>query len=865
MVYRVQHITLDTLHALKVLVTDQEDIHRRLIDEGRVQARLKHPNIVPVSDVLTIEGSPALLMRYIEGPSLKERIKGEPLSYDHALSIFRGIVAGVAHAHENGVIHRDLKPANVLIDAEGVPLVTDFGIAKHLDSTLTSGNDKTRAGKMMGSPAYMAPEQMRHAGGVDYRADIFSLGVILYEMVCSSRPFKGVDIFAIRDAVLAGNYPPPLSLVPTLPQSTINAIDACLKPDRRARASNCATLLAILDGDESVVLTQDDSFTEDVVLDSHTWIDVEEPHDDLGTPSGSGGQSFKLAIGTVLILALIGVVVMMQWLTLPVATPDAPATQSERWLDTRLTTSNWAQKLSGHGLSPDGTTLAYALVEEGVFVRPVEGGLPTLISNGPWRVYGWFPDGERLLVGDSSTSEVLENLYTMALDGTIVDIGLESYLACVSPNGKLLALADKDGLFIVPLDGTEPTLLSLGEKWFMAVAWSPDNEFVAYVRSDDVHGHLKGFLGTISADGRRKTTLLESIDLRGPGGRVGLAWLAPDRLVYHTKKRDEQFSTLWSLDEASQQTDASNAIEIQRRMYEILNHFSGSQHGASMTFIATSNNPDVWLINMDSPAEKPVRITRDSQTEQPRFWLPDGRLVFQANRFGATHQMVVQPGVSAPGMLIDDPSSMLVPCRSRIIAIGQGGEEGIFLQSMTLEGTDPVDLVTLNIPKASQNGPFACHPDGNQLLVPTYRNKQMILQWFNLATGKPTGSSLTLPVRTGWALSPDGTTLFAATRGETPLFIDWNTREERMLELPLKLAQMATWSPDGEHLYITGMHGEESAYVLLEADLEGNIRVIWEEDERWLAYPRISANGQQIALMIWSFAEDIWMTELVDP
>ena len=184
---------------------------------------------------------------------------------------------------------------------------------------------------------------------------------------------------------------------------------------------------------------------------------------------------------------------------------------------------------------------------------------------------------------------------------------------------------------------------------------------------------------------------------------------------------------------------------------------------------------------------------------------------------------------------------------------------------MTWEGTNLVDLATLDIPEESQQGPFACHPDGDRLLVPIHTNKLTTLQWFNMNTGKPTESSRTLPAWTRWALSPDGNTLFAATRDEAPVLIDWNTQEERLFDIPLELVQMATWSQDGGRLYITGMYGKESTYVLLEADLKGNTRIIWEEDERWLAYPRVSADGQQIALMIWSFTSDIWMIEVAEP
>lgn len=173
-VYRVEHVTLGTVHALKVLHVDREEVRRRMVDEGRLQARIEHANIVRVSDVLTVDGAPALLMRFIDGPSLRDQMQRERLERHEALRLFRGVVAGVSHAHQHGVVHRDLKPANVMIDNDGRPMVTDFGLAKNLDPAFTADGTKTRIGRMMGTPGYMAPEQMQHAGGVDHRADIYS-------------------------------------------------------------------------------------------------------------------------------------------------------------------------------------------------------------------------------------------------------------------------------------------------------------------------------------------------------------------------------------------------------------------------------------------------------------------------------------------------------------------------------------------------------------------------------------------------------------------------------------------------------------------------------------------------------------------
>ncbi len=255
-VYRVRHTTLGTLHALKVLHVQHPTMRARLVDEGRIQARLRHENIVQVSDVIEVRGSPALLMEFVAGGSLADRILRGGLPLDEAESLFRGVVCGVAWAHAQDLAHRDLKPANVLLaprdpDAPGsgpdpwIPKVTDFGIARALGA---DGPHRTRTGIGMGTPAYMAPEQGGDAASVDARADLFSLGVMLYELVTGQRPFTGPTPVDICLAARSGRFIDPTELRPDLPPRLAAAIRGCLVPDRDARIPSCPALLAVLDG-----------------------------------------------------------------------------------------------------------------------------------------------------------------------------------------------------------------------------------------------------------------------------------------------------------------------------------------------------------------------------------------------------------------------------------------------------------------------------------------------------------------------------------------------------------------------------------------------------------------------------------------
>lgn len=182
-VYSVRHRTLGTEHALKVV--HQPGHWKRLRAEGDVQSRIISPNVVPVQAVLDLEGEPALLMPQVRGCSLKELLEGHALTMDEARALFVGIVDGVAAAHAMGTVHRDLKPANVLLDLQSghvVPRIADFGIAR-----VDEAGD-TATGAFLGTRGYAAPEQREDASRVTVRADLWSLGVLLHEMVTGHRP-----------------------------------------------------------------------------------------------------------------------------------------------------------------------------------------------------------------------------------------------------------------------------------------------------------------------------------------------------------------------------------------------------------------------------------------------------------------------------------------------------------------------------------------------------------------------------------------------------------------------------------------------------------------------------------------------------
>ncbi len=235
-VYRVRHRQLGSLHALKVLALDRPGLRRRALQEGRLQATLRHPHVVAVTDIVTTAGAPALVLEYVAGPSLDRLLQARSLRCEEVDALARGVLRGVAHAHAHQVVHRDLKPANILlelVDDTLVPRVTDFGLAKLL-ALLPSepGGMGTIAGTTMGTPPYMAPEQALDASEVDARADVWALGVVLLEML-------------LLEPMTLDRWPPArlVELPGDVPARMRRAIEAALSPDPAQRPADAAALL----------------------------------------------------------------------------------------------------------------------------------------------------------------------------------------------------------------------------------------------------------------------------------------------------------------------------------------------------------------------------------------------------------------------------------------------------------------------------------------------------------------------------------------------------------------------------------------------------------------------------------------------
>jgi tetratricopeptide (TPR) repeat protein/predicted Ser/Thr protein kinase len=244
-VYRVWDEELNRDVALKLIrpeIAADADVIGRFKREIQLSSTVTHRNVLRVYDLGEADGTRFLTMQYVQGRDLSSLVKETgPLPVPRLLSIFRQICQGLEAAHEQGVVHRDLKPQNIMVDASDNVLITDFGLAKNLGASAM-----TEMGALLGTPAYMSPEQVR-GQTVDRRSDIYSLGVILYEMASGKTPFAGGSIFEVMMRRLSTPPRPIGELNPAVPDYLRKIVDRCLAVETSARYQSVAEILADLD------------------------------------------------------------------------------------------------------------------------------------------------------------------------------------------------------------------------------------------------------------------------------------------------------------------------------------------------------------------------------------------------------------------------------------------------------------------------------------------------------------------------------------------------------------------------------------------------------------------------------------------
>ena len=233
-VYKAYHASLDRYVAIKVLhpaFLEDPSFTARFTREARVVAKLEHPHIVPIYDYSEFEGQPYLVMKFIEGETLKARLARGPLSAEEAVRVVDAVGAALSYAHSKGILHRDIKPSNVLLAPDGGIYLADFGLAR----IAQSGESTLSSDMLLGTPHYISPEQAQGKKDLDAGTDIYSLGVVMYELAVGRVPFNADTPFSIIHDHIFTPLPMPRQLNPKVPAGVERVLLKALSKNRADR------------------------------------------------------------------------------------------------------------------------------------------------------------------------------------------------------------------------------------------------------------------------------------------------------------------------------------------------------------------------------------------------------------------------------------------------------------------------------------------------------------------------------------------------------------------------------------------------------------------------------------------------------
>ncbi|MDA2937501.1 serine/threonine-protein kinase [Acidobacteria bacterium AH-259-A15] len=638
-VYRALDTHLDRPVAIKVLsaraVADPER-KKRFVQEAKAASALNHPNIITIHDITTAQGVDFIAMEYVDGKTLEQLIARKGLGLGEALKYAIQITDALSTAHTAGIVHRDLKPANIMVTAQGLVKVLDFGLAKLTEprGSEESGRGvgagaeeapKTEEGAILGTVAYMSPEQAE-GKVVDARSDIFSFGSMLYEMLASRRAFSGETKMSVLAAIL-DKEPQPLSEAAAgIPRELERIITRCLRKDRARRFQHMDDLKIALEE----LKEESDSGKLISALPS------------AARPARRWAMPMAIALGVLGVVLTVGVTL---WLTRSREPAPDLAPQS---ILTRLTSDTGLTYQPA--LSPDGKLLAYASDRAGegnldIWMQQVAGGEPIRLTRheADDSEPAFSPDGSKLAFRSAREGG---GIYVMsALGGDARLIAKEGRRPRFSPDGKWIAYwvgsehLPRGGVYVVASTGGPPRELQQGR----SPVWSPDGNHLLFlerswesdwsVTSSDGGEAVK----TGALEVFRRQALSPEVEGRSAVFFIPEIWPAEgDYVVFSARLGDS--TNLWKLPISPKTWKVAGPAER-------LTSGTGSERQASLTaggrlvFSSLIQNSDIWSLPIDSNRGKVVgeiqRLTANAAADTHPFLSADGKkLVFRSQRSG---------------------------------------------------------------------------------------------------------------------------------------------------------------------------------------------------------------------------------------
>jgi Tol biopolymer transport system component/tRNA A-37 threonylcarbamoyl transferase component Bud32 len=620
-VYKARDHRLDRLVAIKVLserASADPERQSRLVQEAKTASALNHPHIITIHEIDEAGGLTFIAMEYIDGRTLEQLIPSRGMRFTQALRYAVPAADALAAAHAIGIVHRDVKPSNIMVSAKGVVKVLDFGLAKLTsrgapvsadDATVTVTARETETGSVLGTVAYMSPEQAQ-GKTIDARSDVFSFGVMLYEMLTGRRPFAGDTKLSTLAAIVNQEPRPVKQVVEGLPAELDRVVTRCLRKDPARRFQTMADLKVTLE-------------------------ELKEESDSGRLAAAESVPSRKRPWPWVAVGGLIALALVAGWFW--------RKTTSEPGERLVQVTSDPGSELFP-SFSPDGKQIAFSWDGEkgdnlDIYVKLVgETNALRLTTDPAADSYPvWAPDGKRIAFRRSGP---LAGIYTVsALGGAEQKISdfATTYQMSWSPDGKWLAVTSggtTSAIFLLPAEGGEPRRITNPKApgFDRGVSLSPEGRRLAYISCAGGYAcdvYVEELSAAYFPTGHAHRVTRQGV------GMGGLTWCRDGKCIVYSENSSVAYhGHLWRAEIDTGRPPQRLEIAGERAYFP-----SVSPTGNRLAFSRSLTNYDIWRYRVGGISE-PI-IVSSLTDDNPQFSADGSRIAFESARSGETQEVWV--------------------------------------------------------------------------------------------------------------------------------------------------------------------------------------------------------------------------------
>jgi eukaryotic-like serine/threonine-protein kinase len=745
-VYLAEDSRLGRSVAIKILpvqFSQDRDRVRRLQQEARAASALNHPNILTIHEIGEFEGRHFIATEFIDGETLRERLSGDPLSIDEALDVTIQVASALVKAHAAGIAHRDIKPDNIMVNRDGYIKVLDFGLAKLTERPPTlDGEAPTRAmvntepGMVMGTANYMSPEQAR-GSAVDTRTDLWSLGVVLYQMLSGRLPFEGATPTEVIAKVLEREPASLADHLPDLPDELERVVHQALIKEREARYQTASDLLVDLKSLRRHFESGQLKYNSESRIDSSERVIGGRRSTATAADGSLGTDEARAAVPTssaeyivteikrhktgaalaaaLLIIAVGGVGIGLYKLVLRNRASNKPIASFNKMKITRLNTRG---HVTQSAISRDGKYVAYATEEGGkqsLWVRQVATGSDVQVvpaAEFPYFGLTFTNDGDYIyyVIGGQISQNVGVLYQVPTLGGTSKKLltGVDSAVT-FSPDGKLFAFVvgypnQASSLVLANSDGTGEHKIAIYPDLtvdFGSPAWSPDGKVIACVLYADDSIDFDLFEVKVADGTKRK------IASRTGLGISSVAWLPDGTGLIATAfeiPNNGLTNQIWRISyPGGEFTRVTN--DLNRYTW-----LSLTADSATLTATQEDTVANLWVAPSGDMSQA-KRISSNKFDGRSRMsWTPDGKLVHSSMGSGKWDLWIMDADGTNQKQLTSKTGNNWTPVvtsdgRYIIFTSDREGNENIW--RINVDGSDPKQLT--NGPKDISSD---CTPDG---------------------------------------------------------------------------------------------------------------------------------------------------------